>query len=88
MIVDASHVRHAKPAPDLLLLAAQQLSIEPGSCWYVGDATWDMLAAVAAGMVAVGVLAGSAVDAAALEQAGAAAVLPGLDNLAILLGSR
>lgn len=88
MIVDASHVKHAKPAPDLLLLAARHMSVEPGICWYVGDATWDMLAAVAAGMVAIGVLAGSAVDAAALERAGAAAVLPGLDNLAMVLSSR
>lgn len=87
-IVDASHVEHAKPAPDLLLLAARQLSVEPGTCWYVGDATWDMLAAVAAGMVAIGVLAGSAVDAVALERAGAAAVLPRLDNLGLMLGFR
>lgn len=87
IIVDASHVRHAKPAPDLLLLAAQELSIEPGTCWYVGDATWDMLAAVAAGMVAIGVLAGSAVDTAALQRAGAAMVVPELDDLARVLGS-
>ncbi len=88
MIVDASHVKHAKPAPDLLLLAARQLSVEPGLCWYVGDATWDMLAAVAAGMVAIGVLAGSAVDADALRRAGAAMVVPGLDDLARTLGFR
>jgi HAD superfamily hydrolase (TIGR01509 family) len=80
-IVDASHVTHAKPAPDLLLLAARQLGIEPAGCWYVGDSTWDMLAAVAAGMVAVGVTAGAAVDAATLEAAGAHLVVPGLADL-------
>ncbi len=54
-IVDGSHVEHAKPAPDLLLLAAEQLRTPPGRCWYVGDATWDMLAARAAGMIGIGV---------------------------------
>ena len=61
-IVDGSHVVHAKPAPDLLLLAAEQLNIEPARCWYVGDSTWDMLAAQAAGMVAVGVAYGAALE--------------------------
>ncbi|MEX1170343.1 MAG: HAD-IA family hydrolase, partial [Chloroflexota bacterium] len=51
-IVDASHVKHAKPEPDLLLLAAKQLGVQPAACWYVGDATWDMVSAVAAGMIA------------------------------------
>ena len=54
-IVDGSHVEHAKPAPDLLLLAAEQLETPPHSCWYVGDATWDMLAARAATMIGLAV---------------------------------
>ena len=70
-IVDGSHVEHAKPEPDLLLLAAQRLEVDPGRCWYVGDSTWDMVAAVAAGMIAIGVTAGSAVDAQVLKGAGA-----------------
>jgi HAD superfamily hydrolase (TIGR01509 family) len=72
-IVDGSHVEHAKPAPDLLLLAARELNKPPGECWYVGDSTWDMLAANAAGMVAVGVPYGSA-SPDRLREAGAAAV--------------
>jgi HAD superfamily hydrolase (TIGR01509 family) len=74
-IVDASRVEHAKPEPDLLLLAAEQLGIPPPRCWYIGDATWDMVAAVAAGMIPIGVTAGAAVDAGALRGAGAAAVV-------------
>ena len=81
-IVDASHVKHAKPEPDLLLLAAEQLDIAPAACWYVGDSTWDMVSAVAAGMIAVGVTAGSAIDAATLRGAGAAAVVETLDQIA------
>ena len=81
-IVDASHVEHAKPEPDLLLLAAEQLGIEPGRCWYVGDSTWDMAAAVAAGMIPIGVTAGAAVDGAALRGAGAAVVIETLTEIA------
>jgi HAD superfamily hydrolase (TIGR01509 family) len=87
-IVDASHVKHAKPEPDLLLLAAEQLGIKPAACWYVGDATWDMVSAVAAGMIAIGVTAGSAVDAATLAGAGAAAVVSTLDEIAETLEKR
>ena len=85
-IVDASHVEHAKPEPDLLLEAAEQLDVEPAHCWYVGDATWDMVAAVAAGMVPIAVMAGSAVDEAALRGAGAAAIVAELSELVDALG--
>ncbi len=85
-IVDASHVEHAKPEPDLLLLAAKEVDVVPARCWYVGDSTWDMVSAVAAGMIAIGVFAGSAVDPGALEGAGAAAVVPTLNEIADALG--
>lgn len=80
-IVDGSRVEHAKPAPDLLLLAARELGTDPAATWYVGDSTWDMEAAVAAGMPGIGVLAGAAVDADALRDAGAERVLETLDQL-------
>jgi HAD superfamily hydrolase (TIGR01509 family) len=83
-IVDASHVAHAKPAPDLLLLAAEQLGVEPAGCWYIGDSTWDMLAAVAADMTGIGVTAGAAVDAEALRAAGATVVVTDLAALAAI----
>jgi len=88
MIVDASHVEHAKPEPDLLLLAAEQVGVEPARCWYIGDSTWDMAAAVAAAMIPIGVTAGTAVDAAALRGAGAAAVVGTLAELAESLAGR
>ena len=69
------------PKPDLLLEAAEQLDVEPAHCWYVGDATWDMVAAVAAGMIPIAVTAGSAVDEAALRGAGAAAIVAELGEL-------
>jgi HAD superfamily hydrolase (TIGR01509 family) len=80
-IVDGSHVKHAKPEPDLLLLGAKELDTDPTGCWYVGDSTWDVAAAVAAGMVPIGVTAGSAVSGEVLEGAGAALVVETLDGL-------
>ncbi len=82
-IVDGSRVAHAKPAPDLLLLAAEELGVEPARSWYVGDSTWDMRAAVAAGMHPIGVLAGAAVDERALREAGAVSVLRSLGELEV-----
>jgi HAD superfamily hydrolase (TIGR01509 family) len=73
-IVDGSHVEQAKPAPDLLLLAAEKLDLSPRLCWYVGDSTWDVLAARGANMVAVAVPSGAA-SADALARAGASAVV-------------
>lgn len=84
IIVDGSHVEHAKPAPDLLFQAAAALDVSPRGCWYVGDATWDMRAAVAAGMTPLGVTTG-AVDASELSSAGARLVIGSLDELARLL---
>ena len=80
-IVDGSHVEHAKPEPDLLLLGAQRLGVRPERCWYVGDSTWDVVAAIAAGMVPIGVIAGSAVGESTLRGAGAALVVETLHDL-------
>ncbi len=72
-IIDGSHVEHAKPAPDLLLLAAERLKVQPERCWYVGDSTWDMIAARAAEMMGIGVPYG-AVSKSDLLSAGARTV--------------
>lgn len=80
VIVDGSQVTQAKPAPDLLLRAAERLSTPVERCWYVGDATWDMASARAAGMVPIAVASG-AVDCAALVAAGGAACLDSLREL-------
>jgi HAD superfamily hydrolase (TIGR01509 family) len=82
LIIDGLHVEHAKPAPDLLLLAARELHAEPTGCWYVGDSTWDMLAASAAGMVPIGVTSGAA-SAATLLTAGARHVVTSVAELEV-----
>lgn len=80
-IVDGTDVERAKPAPDLLLAAAHELGRQPPDCWCVGDSTWDMQAATAAGMRPIGVTAGAAVGADALRAAGAALVAKSLTEL-------
>jgi HAD superfamily hydrolase (TIGR01549 family) len=86
-VTDGSHVRHAKPEPDLLLAAADQTGMEPTTTWYVGDSRWDMMAANAAGMVAVGVATG-ATDEPTLRAAGAQLTFPDLDSLRLELAGR
>jgi HAD superfamily hydrolase (TIGR01509 family) len=73
LIVDGSHVQHAKPAPDLLLQGADKLGVPAFSVFNVGDSTWDVAAAKAAGMTAVSVTTG-AVSAQELVDAGTDAV--------------
>ncbi len=57
-IITSDEVDKRKPAPDPLIMCAQQLALEPANCVYVGDTTTDMRAGKAAGMYTVGVLTG------------------------------
>ena len=84
-IVDGSAVQLAKPHPDLLLAAAKALDTDPASCWCIGDSTWDIRAALSAGMAAICITAGSAVSADQLRDAGASLVLPTMADLIPLL---
>ena len=54
-IADGFSVTNAKPAPDLFLRAAELLGLDPARCVVVEDAASGVDAALAAGMVAVGV---------------------------------
>ena len=80
LVVDGTSVRHAKPAPDLILRAASRLGAKPSVTWCIGDARWDMLAAGAAGAVAVGVATGAASEE-ELRTAGARLTVPSLAAL-------
>ncbi len=50
VVVTADDVVHGKPAPDMFLLAARQMGVEPGNCLVFEDAEPGMRAAEAAGM--------------------------------------
>ncbi len=70
-------VQRKKPHPDGILLACNRLFVRPQQCYYVGDAQSDMLAALAANAVPIGVLSGTASQG-QLEQAGAEMVFTDL----------
>ena len=80
LICDGADVEHAKPAPDLLLKAADLLGVSPADAWYVGDSRWDVLAAREAGMRAIAVLTGATGES-ELREAGADVVYPTLREL-------
>ena len=59
VVVSASEVRNAKPAPDLFLAAAARLGVSPNRCLAVEDTAPGIAAAKAAGMFAVQLRAAS-----------------------------
>ena len=57
-VVTRDQVRYAKPDPDLFLAAAERLAVPIEAAVVVGDAIWDMLAAVRCRALGVGLLSG------------------------------
>ena len=66
-VVGGDETKGHKPDPEPLLLAAERLNVEPGSCAYVGDSPFDIRAAKAAEMYAIGVTWGGIHDRERLE---------------------
>ncbi len=54
-VVDGNMIVHSKPDPEIFLLAAKKLEIDPASCVVFEDAEAGVEAALAAGMKCVGV---------------------------------
>jgi HAD superfamily hydrolase (TIGR01549 family) len=57
-VITRDDVRHAKPDPDLFIAAAARLDVDIQSSVIVGDSIWDMLAALRARGLGVGLLSG------------------------------
>ena len=55
VIVDGNMIAHSKPDPEIFLLAAAKLGIDPASCVVFEDAEAGVEAAIAAGMKCIGV---------------------------------
>ncbi|TMB99446.1 MAG: HAD family phosphatase [Chloroflexi bacterium] len=58
-VVSASEVQHSKPAPDVYLLTAHRLGVNPTACLALEDTATGIAAAKAAGMFALQVRAAS-----------------------------
>jgi beta-phosphoglucomutase len=84
VIGDGHSVKHPKPAPDLFLWAAEKMNIPPHACVVVEDAAAGIEAALAAGMVAVGVGPPERVGRADLRYPSTAAI--DLDEICSYLG--
>lgn len=57
-VLSSEMVSNGKPAPDLFLLAAQRLGVEPQDCVVIEDSPHGVTAALAAGMDVIGFVAG------------------------------
>ena len=57
-MVTRDDVRYAKPDPDLFIAAAERLDAPIETAMVVGDAIWDMLAAVRCRALGIGLLSG------------------------------
>ena len=55
VVVGGDEAARQKPAPDPLLLALERLGARPDEAAYVGDSPYDMAAARAGGLAAIGV---------------------------------
>lgn len=81
----ANDAKESKPSPDILAAALGTIGVEAADAVFVGDAVWDMKAAAALGIPAVGVTCGG-ISADKLREAGAIEVYDGprdlLENLA------
>lgn len=58
-VLSADRVKHGKPAPDIFLLAADHLAVNPRHCIVFEDAPAGVIAGRAAGMTVVGFCGGS-----------------------------
>ena len=66
VIADGHSVNRSKPAPDIFLHAAERLGLSPQTCVVIEDASAGVEAAIAGGMMAVGIGPQERFDSAAL----------------------
>jgi HAD superfamily hydrolase (TIGR01509 family) len=89
-IFSSSQVANGKPAPDLFLFAARQMTVLPGRCVVIEDSLPGVAGAFAAGMTVLGFYGGShcrAGDDAALRAAGAVATFDDMRRLPDLVAA-
>ncbi|KAI3594468.1 putative phosphatase YieH [Cupriavidus sp. U2] len=82
-IFSATEVEHSKPAPDVYLLAARTMGVEPSRCAVVEDSPTGATAGVAAGMTVFGYAART--DADELRAAGVKTIFTDMRDLPELI---
>ena len=80
-VVGEDETEHHKPHPEPLLLAAERMGADPAETAYVGDSPFDIRAAKAAGMHAIGVTWGHIHDRSRLEAEAPDAVVDSAEEL-------
>ena len=86
-VFSADMVKRGKPHPDIFLFAAEKLGVDPASCLVIEDSAGGIKAAVAAGMTAVGLCAGSHIrwgHDLRLREAGATHLAQSWDEVAVV----
>lgn len=83
-IFSSTEVDRSKPAPDVYLLAARTMDVDPSRCVVVEDSPTGVTAGVAAGMAVLGYAALN--DARELRQAGAHTIFTDMRQLPELIG--
>lgn len=89
-VYSGDDVAHGKPAPDLFLLSAQRLEVEPGRCVVIEDSINGVKAGIAAGMTVWGFVGGPHClpdQRERLRQVGAARVLQTMGDVGSALRS-
>jgi pyrophosphatase PpaX len=81
VVVGSDEAPRGKPHPDQILVALDRLGADPGGTAYVGDAPFDIAAAKAAGVHAVGVTWGGIHTRERMEAEGPDAVVDTADEL-------
>jgi pyrophosphatase PpaX len=80
-VVGGDETERHKPDPEPLLLAAERMGAEPAKTAYVGDSPFDIRAAKAAGMHAIGVTWGRIHDRGRLEREEPDAIVDSAEEL-------
>jgi len=83
-IFSSTEVEHTKPAPDVYLLAARTMGVDPARCAVIEDSPTGTTAGVAAGMTVFGYAALNSAD--ELRAAGAKTIFTDMRDLPELIG--
>lgn len=85
IVVGSDEAPRGKPYPDQILVALERLGADPNETAYVGDAPFDIAAAKAAGVHAIGVTWGGIHTRERMEEEGPDAVVDSADELYAVL---